>query len=86
VDEPVKLYLVPQGIAYDPSAPGDEDDVGRPVTGRGRDKMKRISRALQDLNIQPAVVLSSPCLCTRQAAEILTPRHFHGHQFLNAGH
>ncbi|HUI87343.1 MAG TPA: phosphohistidine phosphatase SixA [Anaerolineales bacterium] len=67
----MKIYLVRHGIAYEPGEPGYEDDAQRPLTDKGRDKMKKVAHVLKRLGVQPDVMVSSPYLRARQTAEIL---------------
>ena len=65
------IYLIPHRIAYEPGEPGYEDDTQRPLTDKGRDKMRKVARVLKRLNLKPNVILSSPYLRARETAEIL---------------
>lgn len=65
----MKLYLVRHAIADDPAA--YEDDSLRPLTEKGREKMKRIAAALREIGVQPDLIVSSPYLRARQTADIL---------------
>ena len=67
----MKIYLVRHGIAYEPGEPGYEDDTQRPLTDKGREKMKKVADVLKRLNVKPDAILSSPYLRARQTAEIL---------------
>ncbi|HEX2696770.1 MAG TPA: histidine phosphatase family protein, partial [Anaerolineales bacterium] len=66
----MKLYLIRHGLAYEPGTPGYEDDVQRPLTDKGRDKLSKIFRSFKDMNPKPDVVLCSPYLRARQTAEL----------------
>lgn len=65
----MKLYLVRHAIADDMT--GYEDDSLRPLTAKGREKMKRIVTALKELGVQPELIVSSPYLRASQTASIL---------------
>lgn len=67
----MKIYLIRHGIAYEPGAPGYEDDTQRPLTDKGQDKVNKVAHSLQDLNVKPDMILSSPYLRARQTAEII---------------
>jgi phosphohistidine phosphatase len=67
----MKIYLIRHSNAVDPGTPGYEDDSTRPLTEKGRDKMKAIASALKRLDIQPDLIISSPYVRARQTAEIL---------------
>lgn len=65
----MKLYLVRHAIAEDST--DYEDDSLRPLTEKGREKMKRIAAALREIGVQPDLIVSSPYLRASQTAAIL---------------
>jgi len=65
----MKLYLVRHAIAEDLT--NQEDDSLRPLTEKGREKMKRIAQALEELGVQPDLIVSSPYVRASQTASIL---------------
>lgn len=65
----MKLYLVRHAIAEDSAE--YEDDSLRPLTEKGREKMKRIAAALKDLGAAPDLIVSSPYVRASQTAAIL---------------
>jgi len=67
----MKIYLIRHSNAVDPGTPGYEDDSLRPLTEKGRDKMKDIASALKGLDVNPALIVSSPYVRAQQTAEIL---------------
>jgi phosphohistidine phosphatase len=67
----MKLYLVRHAIAEDVGTADYEDDSLRPLTEKGRDKMKKIASALNDLGIEPDLIVSSPYVRASQTASIL---------------
>jgi phosphohistidine phosphatase len=67
----MKLYLVRHSNAVEPGAAEYEDDSLRPLTEKGRDKMKEIASALKNLEVKPDLIVSSPYVRARQTAEIL---------------
>jgi phosphohistidine phosphatase len=67
----MKIYLIRHSNAVDPGTPGYEDDSLRPLTDKGRDKMKDIASALKELGITPDLIVSSPYVRARETAEIL---------------
>ena len=67
----MKIYLIRHSNAVDPGTPGYEDDSLRPLTEKGRDKMKGIASALKKLDVKPDLIVSSPYVRARQTAEIL---------------
>lgn len=65
----MKLYLVRHAIAED--LVDREDDSLRPLTEKGREKMRRIAQALEELGLQPDLIVSSPYARASQTAAIL---------------
>ena len=64
----MKLYLLRHGKADWPD--WDKPDDERPLTKEGKGEMRRIARFLRDVNVAPALVLSSPLPRAWQTAEI----------------
>ena len=67
----MNLYILRHGIAVERGTPGFTFDSQRPLTSEGRRKLRRISRALQQLDLSFDVILSSPFTRARQTAEIV---------------
>ena len=67
----MRIYLIRHSNAVDPGTPGYEDDSLRPLTEKGRDKMKDIASALKELDVKPDLIVSSPYVRAQQTAEIL---------------
>jgi phosphohistidine phosphatase len=67
----MKIYLVRHAIAVDFGTPGFENDSLRPLTDKGREKMRRIAEALKELGVKPDLIVSSPYLRASQTASIL---------------
>ena len=67
----MKIYLIRHSNAVDPGTPDYEDDSLRPLTEKGRDKMKDIASALKELDVKPDLIVSSPYVRAQQTAEIL---------------
>jgi phosphohistidine phosphatase len=67
----MKLYLIRHSNAVEPGTPEYEDDSQRPLTEKGREKMRKIASALRDLGVKPDLILSSPFARAAQTAEIL---------------
>ena len=67
----MKLYFVRHSNAVEPGTPEYDDDSLRPLTEKGRDKMKEIASALKNLEVKPDLIVSSPFVRARQTAEIL---------------
>lgn len=67
----MKIYLIRHSNAVDPGTPGYEDDSQRPLTDKGRDKMKDIAYALKAMEVRPDRIVSSPYVRARETAEIV---------------
>lgn len=66
----MQICLVRHAIAVERGTRGFENDGLRPLTPRGRDRMREAAAGLATL-ITPQVVLTSPLLRATQTAEIL---------------
>jgi phosphohistidine phosphatase len=67
----MNLYLLRHGIAVDPSAPDFAKDADRPLTPKGRRRLRQIAEAMGALKINFDVIFSSPFLRAKQTAEIV---------------
>lgn len=65
----MKLYLVRHAIAEDSAV--YEDDSLRPLTEKGRERMKKIAAALREIGVGPDLIVSSPYVRASQTAVIL---------------
>lgn len=65
----MKLYLVRHAIAEDLA--DHEEDSLRPLTEKGREKMKKIAAALKDIGVHPDLIVSSPYVRASQTASVL---------------
>ena len=67
----MNLYLLRHGIAVDPSKPGLARDADRPLTPKGRRRLRQIAGAMGALKITFDVILSSPYVRAKQTAEMV---------------
>ena len=67
----MNLYVVRHAIAARLEPASSEQDSQRPLTEKGRSRMRLISRGLRELEIQLDVILTSPYLRATQTALIL---------------
>jgi phosphohistidine phosphatase len=67
----MKLYIIRHAIAVDEGTPEYEQDSDRPLTDKGRKKMRRIAKGLRSLGVEFGLILSSPYVRARETAEIL---------------
>ena len=67
----MNLYIIRHAIAVDEGTPGYELDSERPLTDKGRKKMRQIARGLRNLGVEFDLILTSPYVRAQQTAEIL---------------
>jgi phosphohistidine phosphatase len=67
----MNLYIIRHAIAVDEETAGYESDSERPLTDKGRKKMRQIAKGLRNLGVQFDLILSSPYVRARETAEIL---------------
>jgi phosphohistidine phosphatase len=67
----MKLYLVRHAIAENAGSSDYEDDSLRPLTEKGREKMKKIAGAIKGLGVEPDLIVSSPYVRASQTATVL---------------
>lgn len=67
----MNLYIIRHAIAVDEATSDYESDSERPLTDKGRKKMRQIARALRNIGVEFDLILSSPYLRACETAEIL---------------
>jgi len=67
----MNLYIIRHAIAVDEGTAGYESDSERPLTDKGRKKMRQIAKGLRKLDVEFDLILSSPYVRARETAEIL---------------
>ena len=67
----MNLYVIRHAIAVDEGTSDYESDSERPLTDKGRKKMRQIAKGLRTLGVEFDQILSSPYLRARETAEIL---------------
>ena len=70
----MKLYVIRHAIAVEAGDPKYEEDNQRPLTSKGKEKIKKIAQGLWELEIQLDLILSSPTVRTMETAAILAKR------------
>lgn len=65
------LYIIRHAIAVDEANTDYESDSERPLTDKGRKKMRQIAKGLRNLGVEFDLILSSPYVRARETAEIL---------------
>lgn len=67
----MNLYIIRHAIAVDRGTPEYADDSQRPLTDKGKKKMRQIAKGLHTLGVDFDLILSSPYVRARETAEIL---------------
>ncbi len=67
----MNLYVIRHAIAVDEALSDYESDRERPLTDKGRKKMRQIAKALYNLGVELDLILSSPYVRACETAEIL---------------
>ena len=67
----MNLYVIRHAIAVDEGTPDYESDSERPLTEKGRKKMRQVAKGLRNLGVEFDLILSSPYVRARETAEIL---------------
>jgi phosphohistidine phosphatase len=67
----MNLYIIRHAIAVDEATSDYDSDSERPLTDKGRKKMRQIAKALRYLGVDLNLILSSPYVRASETAEIL---------------
>jgi phosphohistidine phosphatase len=67
----MNLYIIRHAIAVDEGSPEYEDDSQRPLTDKGKKKMRQIAKGLRALGVDFDLILSSPYIRAKETAEII---------------
>jgi phosphohistidine phosphatase len=67
----MNIYIIRHAIAVAEGTPDYESDSERPLTDKGRKKMRQIAKGLRNLGVEFDLILSSPYVRARETAEIL---------------
>ena len=65
------IYIIRHAIAVAEGTPEYEQDSDRPLTDKGRKKMRQIVKGLQTLGVDFDLIVSSPYVRARETAEII---------------
>jgi phosphohistidine phosphatase len=65
----MEIYILRHGIAADLGEDGAMSDGDRPLTKKGREKMKEEAEGMRRLGLEFDLIFTSPLLRTRQTAE-----------------
>jgi phosphohistidine phosphatase len=63
--------MIRHAIAVDEGTPEYEEDSQRPLTEKGKKKMRQIAKGLRSLGVEFDLILSSPYIRAQETAEIL---------------
>jgi phosphohistidine phosphatase len=67
----MNLYIIRHAIAVDEGSPEYEKDSQRPLTDKGKKKMRQIAKGLHAIGVRFDLILSSPYVRAQETAEIL---------------
>ncbi len=67
----MNLYMIRHAIAVDEGAPEYADDSQRPLTDKGKKRMRQIAKGLRTLGVEFDLILSSPYVRATETAEIV---------------
>ena len=67
----MNLFILRHGLAVQRGTPGCEKDRDRPLTPKGRRRLRQIAKAMKKLDLSFDLVLSSPYARARQTADIV---------------
>jgi phosphohistidine phosphatase len=64
------LFLLRHGLAGEPGLSGFADDSLRPLTAQGKRQLRKISAAMDKMDLAVELILSSPLVRAKQTAEV----------------
>jgi phosphohistidine phosphatase len=67
----MNIYMIRHAIAIDEGSPEYADDSQRPLSDKGKKKMRQIAKGLRALGVDFDLILSSPYIRAKETAEIL---------------
>ena len=67
----MNLYIIRHAIAVDEATSDYASDSERPLTDKGRKKMRQIANALRSLGVEFDLIFSSPYIRACDTAEVL---------------
>src|SRR5579862_6482554 len=70
----MNIFILRHGLAVEAGACGFTKDSERPLTPKGRRKLRKIGRTMRKLELSFDCILSSPYMRARQTAEIIADR------------
>jgi phosphohistidine phosphatase len=67
----MNLFVLRHGIAVELGAPDVAHDAERSLTPEGRSKLRRVAKAMQEMELAFDAIFSSPYLRARETAELI---------------
>jgi phosphohistidine phosphatase len=67
----MNLYILRHGIAVEPDVPARRQDAERPLTAKGKKRLRQIAGAMKAMELSFDLILFSPYLRALQTAEIV---------------
>jgi phosphohistidine phosphatase len=67
----MNLYILRHGIAVEPNARNLRKDAERPLTAKGKKRLRQIAGAMKAMELSFDLILSSPYVRAHQTAEIV---------------
>ena len=68
------LFILRHGLAGEPGASRYKNDADRPLTEEGKSKMRDIAKAMEDLELEFDLIVSSPFKRAHQTAAIVAEK------------
>lgn len=70
----MEIYLLRHGLAIERGTLGFENDSARPLTTKGINQLKKVSMAMEKMDLGFDLILSSPFLRAKETAEIVAKK------------
>jgi phosphohistidine phosphatase len=67
----MNIYFLRHGLAVEGGTPGFKDDSLRPLLPKGKKQLKKIARAMKEMDLEFDLILSSPYLRAKETVEIV---------------
>src|ERR1700744_1834300 len=67
----MELYLLRHGMAVERGTPGFKRDADRPLTAKGKKQLKKVTRALKEMELEFDLIFSSPYFRAQETVEIV---------------
>ena len=67
----MEIFLLRHGLAVERGTPGFKNDSARPLAPKGIKQLKKVSRAMAEMDLEFDLILSSPFLRAQATAEMV---------------